>query len=244
MKQARLPPLPELLRQLDRDALVVCRDFPRLSREELLAYCRSAATGSDDPLLHWGFGPVMDLRPDDDAANYLFSREPVPFHWDGVFFVVPHVLVFQCLEAPADGAGGETLFCRAEKLCAAMPSELRARWADARITYTTEKVAHYGGEVTIPLFSTHPRKGTPVVRFAEAVHTSKNPVTTRVSGVSAEEAARLVEYMTAQIYADEFCHVHQWRAGDLVLADNHSLLHGRRGFTQHAKRHIRRVQIK
>lgn len=238
------PPLPDLLRQLDAESLVVCRDFPRLSRDELLAYCRSAATGGEDPLLHWGFGPLMDLRVDEASSNYLFSRERVPFHWDGVFFEVPHVLVFQCLEAPEPGAGGETLFCRAEKLYAAIPRELRQRWAGAEITYTTEKLAHYGGEVTIPLFGTHPNKGTPVVRFAEAVTTEKNPVTTRVSGVSARDAEDLTRYLTEQIYAEAFCHVHTWRAGDLVLADNHSLLHGRRAFRKDAPRHIRRVQIK
>lgn len=239
-----MTPLQELLRRLAVDPLVVCRDFPRLDRDQLLAYCRSAASGPQDPLLHWGFGPLMDLKVDEASPNYLFSREAVPFHWDGVFFQVPHVLVFQCLEAPAEGAGGETLFCRADKLYQSIPESMRARWANAAITYTTAKVAHYGGEVTIPLFGTHPIKGTPVVRFAEAVHTEKNPVTTRVSGVDAREAEELTAYLTRQIYAAEYCHVHRWRPGDLVLADNHSLLHGRRGFDKAAARHIRRVQIK
>ncbi len=239
-----MTPLRDLLLKLDAESLVVCRDFPRLSREELLAYCRSAASGQEDPLLHWGFGPVMDLRADETSPNYLFSRERVPFHWDGVFFQVPHVLVFQCLEAPGRGAGGETLFCLAEKLYQGIPGDKRARWANVQLTYITEKVAHYGGEVTIPLFGVHPIKGTPVVRFAEAVTTEKNPVTTKISGVGASEAEDLVAYLTEQVYSDAYCHVHEWRSGDLVLADNHSLLHGRRGFAQTAPRHIRRVQIK
>ncbi|MEO6596611.1 MAG: TauD/TfdA family dioxygenase [Planctomycetota bacterium] len=239
-----MKPLPALLQQLDRDHLVVERDFPRLDCDELLAYCRSAVTDGSDPLLHWDFGPVMELEPSDTAKNYLFSREPVPFHWDGVFFQVPHVLVFQCLEAPEEGAGGETLFCLAEKLYLHLPADKRDRWAKVSITYKTDKVAHYGGEVTIPLFGTHPLKGTRVVRFAEAVATEKNPVTTTVSGVSAGEAEELVSYFTEQIYSDEFCRVHRWQPGDLVLADNHSLMHGRRGFTRNARRRIRRIQIK
>lgn len=235
--------LAELLSRLRREPLLVLRDFPRLSRDDLLAFCRSASSGDADPLLHWEFGPLMDLRVDDDAKNYLFSREPVPFHWDGVFFRVPHVLVFQCLEAPGPGAGGETLFCYADRLYARLPADKRARWADAKITYKTAKLAHYGGEVTIPLFGTHPITGTPVVRFAEAVATEKNPVTATVTGVAADDAAELTRYFTEKMYAPEFCHVHQWQPGDLVLADNHSLMHGRRAFARSAKRHIRRVQI-
>jgi len=36
---------------------------------------------------------------------------------------------------------------------------------------------------------------------------------------------------------------HHWRTGDIVIADNHALLHGRRAFKQDAKRHLRRVNI-
>lgn len=237
-------PLRELLDRLRDESLIVLRDFPRLDRDGLLAYARSASPAGTDPLLHWEFGPVMELRVDDAAKNYLFSREAVPFHWDGVFFHVPHVLVFQCIEAPDPGAGGETLFCFAEKLYAELSAEQRARWADAKITYETAKVAHYGGAVTIPVFGTHPIKGTPVVRFAEAVATDKNPVTATVSGIDEDDAAELTRWFTERLYAEENCRAHEWRPGDLVLADNHALMHGRRAFTRDAKRHIRRVQIR
>lgn len=239
-----VPPLRDLLARLTDAPWLVVRDFPMLPASEFLAYCRSASTGDTDPLLHWGFGPLMNLTPDEEAKNYLFSREAVPFHWDGVFFQVPHVLVFHCVAAPNDGEGGETLFCDAEQLYQGVPVEMRTRWADVAITYRTQKLAHYGGEATVPLFGTHPHKGTRVVRFAEAVTTHKNPVGIEVHGVDAREAEELVAYFTREMYSPLYCRAHAWRQGDLVLADNHALMHGRRAIGAGAARHIRRVQIK
>jgi len=236
-------PISTLLETVNRDGWALVRDFPRLGREEFLAYARSASPGSD-PCLQWGFGPVMDLRAEDGAGNYLFTREAVPFHWDGVFFQVPSVLVFQCLEAPAPGSGGETLFTHAEKLYAAIPERKRRAWQAAQVTYITEKVAHYGGSATLPLFGRHPHKGTPVVRFAERVTTSKNPVDIEISGVDAATAREIEDYLVPLLYDDRFCSVHQWQCGDLLLADNHALMHGRRAFTKDSPRHLRRIQLR
>ncbi len=234
-----MTPIHSLLENVKRDGWTLVRDFPRLSQAELLAYVRSAG-----PCLEWNFGPVMELKVEEEAKNYLFSREEVPFHWDGVFFEIPSVLVFQCLEAPAPGAGGQTLFSHAEKLYTAIPEVKRQAWKDAAITYTTEKVAHYGGSVTIPLFGRHPHKGTPIVRFAERVTTSKNPVDINVSGVDAAAAREIESFFVQQLYDPRFCYRHEWQTGDLLLADNHALMHGRRAFSENSPRHIRRIQLK
>ena len=37
--------------------------------------------------------------------------------------------------------------------------------------------------------------------------------------------------------------LHRWEAGDVVVADNHALLHGRLAFAGGEKRHIRRVNV-
>ena len=237
-----MTPLAPLLKKVNRDGWALVRDFPRLGRDELLAYVRSASL-ANDPCLHWACGPVMDLRADDGAVNYLFTREAVPFHWDGVFFQVPSVLVFQCLEAPTPGTGGETLFSHAEKLYAAIPETKRAAWRTATVTYTTEKVAHYGGSATVPLFGVHPHKGTPVVRFAERVTTSKNPVDIQISGVDAATAREIEDFLVRHLYDDRFCYAHEWQPGDLLLADNHALMHGRRAFSENSPRHLRRIQL-
>lgn len=233
-----------LLEELKQTGLVIRRDFPMMDQNQFLSFCRSAATPNDDPCLHWGFGPVMELKVEEASPNYLFSRQEVPFHWDGVFFEVPSVLIFQCLEAPSPEAGGETLFSDARRLYSTLSDEQRRSWAKARVTYRTQKLAHYGGEATFALFGQHPNTHSTVVRFAESVSTDKNPVTAEITGVSSQVAQEIVDYFTDALYHQDNCYTHTWQRGDLILADNHSLLHGRRAFLASSPRHIRRVQLR
>jgi alpha-ketoglutarate-dependent taurine dioxygenase len=53
--------------------------------------------------------------------------------------------------------------------------------------------------------------------------------------------------MAALLRDPQNCAEHAWRAGDVLIADNHALLHGRKAFVKAfvdaARRHIRRVNI-
>ena len=53
----------------------------------------------------------------------------------------------------------------------------------------------------------------------------------------------LLEDLRRRLYAPEFHLEHQWQAGDLLLADNHALVHGRRAFAKDCPRHLRRIQL-
>ncbi len=92
---------------LQEHKLVLIRGLEKPTREELLSFCESFP---QTKTLNWSFGPVMEMKESEDPQNYLFSREAVPFHWDGAFHSVPDYLVFSCVQAPVAGAGGETLF--------------------------------------------------------------------------------------------------------------------------------------
>src|ERR1051325_162615 len=85
--------------------------------------------------------------------------------------------------APPPGAsGGETLFCDTLRLLArATPAE-RELWRRMAITYTTEKIVHYGGTFTSPLITRHPDTGEEVLRFAEPVE-DLNPVRLKIEGI-------------------------------------------------------------
>ena len=225
----------EILNLVDEHKLVLIRGLRQFERGELLSF---AADQAED-LVHWSFGPVMDLKVDEQTENYLFSHEAVPFHWDGAFHVEPRVLVFQCLQAPVAGAGGETLFCDTETLLGEVAEQ--ARWQKIHLSYETEKKAHYGGKFSGPMVRRHPTKGTPILRYAEPVTSRLNPVSLAVEGA---EQSSLVREMKRHLYNPRFTYAHQWQDGDLLLADNFSLLHGRRAFTHASPRHLRRVQIR
>jgi alpha-ketoglutarate-dependent taurine dioxygenase len=218
------------------EKLVVLRGFAPLTREGFLDYCLAFPQGK---VLHWDSGPVMEMKVDPRPKNYLFSREAVPFHWDGAFHIVPTYLAFHCLQAPS-GEGGETLFCDTERVWNDASASEKAKWEKVELTYETAKLAHYGGKVTVKMVDIHPFTGKPCLRFAEPVTTQLNPVRLTLNrGIDSTFLSHLQE----RIYSPQFCCAHRWENGDYLFADNHALIHGRRPFREHSPRHLRRIQI-
>ncbi len=229
--------LDELVQLLDTHRVVLLRGLAPLPPEALAAASRKLG-----PLQPWRFGSVHELKYDAEAENYLYTDHAVPLHWDGAFAErAPRWLVFRCVSAPPPGSGGETVFVDTTRVLAnATPAQAQAWAADVR--YTTEKVAHYGGSFTARVIQPHPRTGAPVLRYAEPVD-DLNPVTVEVLGVSPERAATLQASLRDALYAPEAQLVHAWLPGDVLLADNHTLLHGRRAYTSPGMRHLLRVNV-
>lgn len=190
-------------------------------------------------LLHWEFGPIMEMRHRTDAQNYLFSDEAVPFHWDGAFYREPAKLLFYCTDS--NGKGGETLFTNTELLWGSLTPAERSQCCKVSLRYKTEKKAHYGGEITVPLVQRHPGTNRTILRLAEAVETALNPVTLEVLGV--DDAQGFYQEMRAKLYDPAFMVAHEWRAGDLLVCDNFTFLHGRRALGRNVDRAFKRVQI-
>ena len=229
---------PDLLTGLvEEHRVVILRGFAALDDHEFPDFCRRIGE-----LQEWDFGVVNDLRVDPQAENYLYTNREVPFHWDGAFAGrIPHYIIFHCDATPADG-GGETLFCDTLRLLAAAPEPLVAKWRQIEITYTTEKIVHYGGSFTSPLITRHPENHREILRFAEPVF-DLNPVQLDVHGFGDGSETEFLADMHERLHRDAFCYSHRWRTGDLVIADNYVLLHGRREFAPEVKRQIRRVNV-
>lgn len=208
-----------------------------LNDEELLALAQSLSPINE--VLHWDFGPIMEMRFDPGARNYLFSAEAVPLHWDGAFYREPRTLLFYCLDS--EGEGGETLFAHTTKLWASLSPEMQERCRKVKLTYRTKQVAHYGGEITVPLVQAHPDTGATILRIAERVETALNPVELVINGV--EDAEGLYRTLVAKLYEKEFLIEHRWERGDLILVDNYTYLHGRRPLGNNTARRFKRIQI-
>lgn len=228
---------PELLVDwLSRHRLIVLRGFAGLPGQALPDFARRLGE-----LQSWDFGLVNELAERGDARNYLYTSRPVPFHWDGAFAGrAPRWIVFACDAAPDDG--GATLFTDAVALLGLAEPAMRARWAAMRGTWRTEKVAHYGGSFTSALIGEHPASGEPVLRWAEPV-VDLNPVTVELHGVDPSESPGVIADLAHRLRDPRVCLRHVWRPGDLLLADNHALLHGREGFASGAPRRLRRVNV-
>lgn len=228
-----LPP-DDVLGWVREHKLVVIRGVGGLSKRTLPLAARRLG-----PLQPWSFGAVNVLRVDREKKNYLFTGSSVPLHWDGAFKgEIPQILMFHCIEAPPPDAGGATVFVDAEGVWSARSPDEQASWRRAGFRYDTERVVHYGGTFTSPLVGRHPHTGREVLRFAEPVR-DLNPVE-----VTALHPGSPTVDEVATALADP-AHVvrHVWRDGDVVLADNHGLLHGRDAFVEQAPRWIHRVNV-
>ncbi len=216
--------------------VVVLRNLAALSKSELPLIARELG-----PLQSWEFGSVHELRVDRAASNYLYTEHAVPLHWDGAFAgAAPSYLLFHCLEAPE--RGGETVFVDTARVWQRLPEETRDRFRALELRYSTEKKAHYGGSFVAPLVTQHEVRGDTVMRFAEPVD-DRNPVRVEVVNESPLVGARLVREIREELVNPASRLELAWRPGDIVVADNLGLLHGRNAFGEHQARHIRRVNV-
>lgn len=223
---------------LDRYRVVVVRGVDPPTDGEMLAFCSRLGD-----ILEWEFGAINELKTRPDAQNYLYTEREVPFHWDGAFAGrVPRIIFFHCRAAPDEDAGGETVFCDTTRVIDGASEQEIRRWEGIEITYTTEKVVHYGGSFTAPMLQRHPVSGERILRYAEPVE-DLNPVHLDISGIEEGERPGFLAKMSERLRDPSVCYAHAWRRDDIVLADNHALLHGRRPFNRATSRHLRRVNV-
>lgn len=225
----------ELAKQVAKHRVVVIRGADAPSQQEMLGYC-----GGLGQILEWQFGAVNELKASAEAKNYLYTEAAVPYHWDGAFLgKIPHYIFFHCAEAPDPDAGGETIFCDTTLVLAKASQAEKRLWNSTRINYSTDKVVHYGGSFTSPIVSTHPIAGYPVLRYAEEVN-DLNPV---YLNCDPPENNIVQTQLKAALYDPACMYAHRWISGDIVIADNHTLLHGRNAYRKESPRHLRRVNI-
>lgn len=227
-----------LLAWVDEHRVVLLRGVRRASKPELVAAARRLG-----PLQPWSFGAVHEVTPKADPNNYLYTQRAVPLHWDGAFAGrAPRLLLFQCLETPPPGAGGETVFVDTTRVVARADAATRDVWRSLVFAYETDRVAHYGGRFEARALDVHPRTHEPVLRFAEPVD-DLNPVRVRGIGLDPLASAGAITALRASLQDEAATLVHAWEPGDVLLADNHALLHGRRPFVLGGGRLLQRVNV-
>jgi alpha-ketoglutarate-dependent taurine dioxygenase len=231
-------------RELAREYhLLVLRGFePFPGPEELARY--AASWGQ---VLTWPFGAVLELIEHERPVDHIFDNTAVSFHWDGMFVEwIPEFQIFQCVSALNDGHGGRTIFCDTTRVLAGAPPATRTLWEGLSLTYRVTKESHYGGTATSPLVVEHPDLGFPTIRYLEPVpdnvHYLNRP-RVEFHDVPAERAAEIEQTLRDALYDPHHCYAHSWQAGDIVVADNYTLLHAREPYSNKRGRHLRRVHI-
>ncbi len=218
--------------------IIVFRGYQPMPKQELALYGQKLGKP-----LQWEFGAINELKVKPDTENYIFTDHEVPMHWDGAFVgKIPHIILFQCLVAPQVEDMGGTTFCDTSKIVAQLNPEQKERWKAIKISYSTKKVVHYGGTITQNLLTKHEVEDFEILRYAEPVD-DLNPVSLNIKGLGQQTEAAFISEMRTLIYHPDFLYTHRWQANDIVLADNHTLLHGREAFKNPNERHIQRINI-
>lgn len=229
----------QLRSQLRRHRLLVLRGFDTgFDRTpEFAAHAR--AWGE---IMSWPFGNVFDAVAHENPIDSVFDCSYLPLHWDGMYRdTIPEIQLFYCVRAPDAEAGGHTIFVDTVSLLQDTDHALRSAWSKASLTCCVKKASHYGGEVHSPLIVPHPVTGEQTLRYNEPVDDPSfiNPHTVWVDELSDEHRQKLHDMLSLPRYR----YAHAWQPGDLVIADNFALLHGRNAFERRSPRHLRRIHI-
>lgn len=218
--------------------VIVFKGFKTFAKQELALYGQKLGKP-----LQWEFGAINELKVKVDTENYIFTDHAVPMHWDGAFVgTIPHIILFQCIVAPKKEDSGGTTFCDTAKMLAELDPETKKYWKGISIRYTTKKIVHYGGQIVQKLVQKHEVDDVEVLRYAEPVN-DLNPVKLEITGLQNQSAEEFIVEMKSRLYNSKYLYTHRWEANDIVLADNHTLLHGREAFKNPNERYIQRVNI-
>jgi alpha-ketoglutarate-dependent taurine dioxygenase len=234
----------ENLRQLFwHKQLVVLRGFSSFQNSEDFAnYCELWGEVS-----LWPFGKVLELIEQENPDDHIFDHSYLPLHWDGMYRLqVPEYQIFHCVKAPLSGQGGRTTFSNTILALQNASSELKEEWNKVTGIYQ-RKMEFYNSKTVSPIITKHPHRHFSVIRYNELHSEDKghfiNPPELEFTGINSEELDTLHENLKKALYAPDNFYAHEWQTGDIVIADNFSLLHGREAFVSKSPRHIQRVHV-
>lgn len=234
----------ESLRQIFyQEQLLLLRGFETFQdKEDFSGYCERWGT-----VALWPFGKVLELLEQDNPEDHIFDYNYVPLHWDGMYRPeVPEYQIFHCVKAPLTHQGGETTFSHTMLALENTSDELKKIWQKVTGSYQ-RKMEFYHSKVVSPIITKHPRNNLSVIRYNEPPSPEKgdfiNPPDLDFLGLGVGEEEKFHFLLQEVLYSPQNFYSHKWQTGDVVIADNFSLLHGREKFVSKAPRHLQRVHV-
>ncbi len=226
-----------------QEQLILLRGFNAFkSSEDFADFC--ALWGE---ISLWPFGKVLELIEQEQPEDHIFDNSYVPMHWDGMYRPqIPEFQIFHCVNAPLSGQGGRTTFSNTILALKNASASTIALWDKVTGIYQ-RKMAFYNSKTVSPIINKHPYKNYSIIRYNEP-HSEKNgqllnPPNLEFTGINSEDLNDFHESLKQALYAPANFYAHEWQDGDVVIADNFSLLHGREGFISKSPRHLQRVHV-
>src|SRR5579862_1674533 len=226
-----------------REHLIILRGFRTFQNAESFSnYCERVGKISI-----WPFGKVLELIEQDNPEDHIFDNSYVPLHWDGMYRKeVPEFQIFHCVAAPLSGQGGRTMFSNTVLALKYASAASKKLWNKVTGIYQ-RKMEFYNSKTVSPIINKHPHKDFSVIRYNEPHDEKKghfvNPPELEFTGLSLLELEDFHHSLQHALYAPSNFYAHEWQTGDIVIADNFSLLHGREAFVSKSGRHLQRVHV-
>jgi len=192
---------------------------------------------------------VSNVVENGQAIGQLGAYEAL-WHTDMSYIAEPPMAsALYSLEAPK--TGGDTGFCNMYLALETLPDDLRRQIdgkfcrhdasrnsaGELRRGYVDAPDASHTVGADHPIVRTHPATG----RKALFLGRRRNAY---IPGLSLADSEALLDALWEHATKDEFTWYQQWRAGDLILWDNRSVMHRRDAFDPAARRVMHRTQIK
>jgi taurine dioxygenase len=231
----------------------------RRLKEACLEYSFLLVRGQDitlDEQLRFGriFGDVLEDGSSARKGSFVTSVGELCLHFDHwLISNFPQPIHFTMLYGmKVVPVGGETLFANARTAYQRLPESLKAQIKNMQAVHcynysyaSSEKIALRIREADIP--PDQPRATHPVVRVhpgtgEKTLYVSPRN-TQRILGLEPGESEALLQELWTYIENPDSGYAHKWHVGDLLLWDNHALLHGRRDFDSRYERRLRRMCI-
>ena len=188
--------------------------FPnqRLSPDDQLAFARRFGK-----LYRFPHGPGMEEHDLILPINMPSGVRRGRWHSDATFEERPPAISILCArELPS--RGGETAFANQYASFEALSEGMKQLLAGMEAVHDASSHNRPTQWTTHPVLRTHPETG----RTALFVNSE---FTRRFAHMTAEESEGLLKYLTSHAHRPEFCYVHRWRPGDVVMWDNRAAQH-------------------
>lgn len=176
---------------------------------------------------------VLELDGDRDETEVLRGREMMPLHKDGLLMGVDVAVVGIHCQVWRGVENGRTLVSDARSAWDAMDPEvlqlLERQGIEAR---AADEGYYLEGRGTWHPIEAIQRRPTGVslavgLPFPKGARASWH---VRVAGVDSAASNAVFEHLEEVLLREEYVYRHEWAEGDLLLLNNHNVLHGREAF--------------
>ena len=188
--------------------------FPgqRLSPDDQLAFARRFGE-----LYRFPHAPGIESHELVLAINMPSGIRRGKWHSDATFDEQPPAIsILSARELPS--RGGETAFANQYAAYDALSDGMKELVANLHAVHDATSHNRPNEMATHPVLRTHPDTG----RTALFVNSE---FTRRFAHMTTEESEGLLKFLTTHAHRPEFCYVHRWRPGDVVMWDNRAAQH-------------------